>query len=818
VAKRTLSRKTLSRADEEPFAGPDLRLTADGRLALGPQEIGATGTANSFGDLLTEYNPALTYQQGYGTPGSRSWGAWEYLRRTNPWVAQGLEFVASPIRDASIGVQVATHESLPEELAAKQADFVRWALTEALSPAISDLLQSMTKSGLNDGFELRELVWGSVKHPSLPGGIGNSVVRLAERLPSTLIYQAWHEENGQLVGVRQRAPFAGAWRIVEIPVEKVSLFSWGRTGNNYAGYSVWRPVFYITQVQEQILKMLGITLTREGAGVPTAVSQGADAANLNDKQRKALARLLQNLVYHENASVVMPRGWDIKWVYSPGANKSHVLEAWRDLGIVVLQMVGAQQLTLGTGGTGSRAVGQTHDAQSLVFVQSVVAALESCLNGRAGALETGLVRKLVDANWGPQPAYPKLTISLKRPQLGPLEKMQAVQAAVGAGALTVTADDENAFREDLGLEPIDAEARDEEKAKRAALRPPVAAVPPGQPAQTPNDDSSPGQSPAARAPADKEENQLPLGTSRGACGCTTHRRLARGGQPFTPSRALRPGEERLDLAAIDSFLNSARHDFEQRVRPVVVEMLVKAQPAIHRAMAEGKPADVAKVPLDTSRLSDAIDAFLTACRAEGNRQVRGELRKGAGPDIAEKRAEGEPAVAPTKLAAAGDDEDDEGKEADNSPEEEADELLQHQRDALLRRMESRLEGQLEQEAIDAKRTGGDASEVVSRTVEDQLDSGAFRADAGTVVTKAWNAGRDEAAKQLGGVAAVQYSAILDGKQCDECAAMDGATADFESAEHDAMVPPNRDCEGGDNCRCCLVYLTADQAPNDGSDE
>jgi hypothetical protein len=89
----------------------------------------------------------------------------------------------------------------------------------------------------------------------------------------------------------------------------------------------------------------------------------------------------------------------------------------------------------------------------------------------------------------------------------------------------------------------------------------------------------------------------------------------------------------------------------------------------------------------------------------------------------------------------------------------------------------------------------------------QLESGAFRSDAAYVTTKTFSVGRDEAARILGGVTEVERSAILDNATCGPCTAADGQTARFDSPEHDALVPPDRDCEGGDRCRCVLIYLT-----------
>ena len=389
---------------------------------------------------------------------------------------------------------------------------------------------------------------------------------------------------------------------------------------------------------------------------------------------------------------------------------------------------------------------------------------------------TGVVKKLVDANFGPQQAYPRLKLTLKRAQLDPKTRMDAMGAAVNAGALTVTVDDENVVREDLGLAPIDPAVRDAEKARKAALAPKL----PGQHPE-PDEDEQGGAPDEDADDAKKPPAKL-------------------GADVRTPRREPRPSERVLDFSGITRLLDSAPLDFEARARPIVTEMLVAAAPAITAAMADGKirPAELAGLQLDTARLEVLVAEYLSSVREAGNRQVVRELARDGADALAEKRAEGAPGV---RLAAGDEDERGDKQEAID----DADEVEEAERQALVRRMANRLRAELEREAIDVLRTGGDAREVVSRTVVRQLETGSFKADAGSVTTRIMNVGRDEAARIMGGVATVERSALLDSGTCDVCESKDGNTADFGSAEHDRLVPPDRDCQGGGKCRCLLVY-------------
>lgn len=756
------------------------RLAAEGAPApvAPPRVVGISGTTNWRGDPLAEPNSKLLYAEAYGQAGQRDWGEWEEIARTDPDIATVLDFVVAPLRDARVDVEPAEHPSIAPAVAQAQADFCRRQLLESCEPRWPDVLEQMVRGKLTFGFSLHEVVLGDVVDPSLPGGRGWGLKRLADRLPSSVHpTNGWIEEmlpdgHRELAVIRQRGqlPDDGkGWSDdIQLPAGKVLLLTHNRTGNNYRGYSAFRPAWYIARIRRELLKLVGVGLVRESAGVPVAYSDDPGAI-LTPAQRKSLSKLLSNLVGHENASIVMPNGWKLDWVFSPGANKGHVVDAYNNLGNLILRLLGAQQISLGTGSTGSRSVGEVHNAVAQGMLQGQAASVEAVLNGTGSRPYTGLTRKLIDPNWGPQPAYPRITLTLKKAQLGPLEKMQALKTAVDAGAVTITADDENAVREELGLAPIEAQLRDTEKAKQVPVQPPVAL---------------PTRHPLARQP----------------------------GAPWQPARPLRAEEKRVDFAAADAYLNRARVDFERALRPAVVHALVKAQPALQKAMADGDASDVAQVPLDFSGVLAEVRKFLAQVRSVGQSQVRKEVPRDSADTIAKQRAEGDQTLAPVRrLAEEGDDRDKQTPITD-----ETDDLVEMQGTAVVRRMGNRLRSELEREAIDTLRTGGDASEVVSRTVQRQLDTGAFRADAGTVLTKVWNLGRDEAARVMGGVKSVQLSALLDGNQCSACEALDGEEAPFDSAAHDALLPPVRDCAGGDNCRCLLVYVPGEAA--DGGDE
>jgi hypothetical protein len=68
----------------------------------------------------------------------------------------------------------------------------------------------------------------------------------------------------------------------------------------------------------------------------------------------------------------------------------------------------------------------------------------------------------------------------------------------------------------------------------------------------------------------------------------------------------------------------------------------------------------------------------------------------------------------------------------------------------------------------------------------------------------------EATAQAQDIEDAVYSALLDGATCAACEPMDGeVTTDLELAEGWA---PNPDCEGGERCRCLVVYQIRQEPP------
>ena len=182
--------------------GPGYGPTTPARLAA-TWETGVSGTTNFRGQLYQEQNLNLINQLAYGQPGTRTWGEWETVIRTDPAVAASLDLVVAPLREAELQV-LAGENAEDEKLAQTQADYLRDNLTLWLEPLWVDVCQQVVRGMLGYGFAIQEPVLDTREDDRLPGGFGYYLKKLAQRLPASLEYNAWAEKDDELVAVYQR--------------------------------------------------------------------------------------------------------------------------------------------------------------------------------------------------------------------------------------------------------------------------------------------------------------------------------------------------------------------------------------------------------------------------------------------------------------------------------------------------------------------------------------------------------------------------------------------------------------------------------------
>jgi hypothetical protein len=770
------------------------------------QEMGISGTVNWDGRIQTEPNSLLRDELGRGRAGvGNSWGEWEKIRRTDSACASIVNLIVAPLRDADVEVEPGDEGEEYE----KHAEFVKDNLLKWQAPLWPNFVEEVIDTLLTFGFNLHEPVLATRPDERVAGGTAVYVSKMAQRLPSSLSSNPWREKNGELESIVQSGRTKDGKYASELmlPAERVLLWTWGRSGNNFQGYSAFRSVWKLAQIREALVKIFAIGSEREALGIPTA-SVDKDA-KIDSAKIQEFQKFLEHVTAHEHAAVVPPPGVSMEWVYSPAANKGHVLDGWERLGKAIHQVFLTQQVTLGVDGTGSRAVGEVHDSTKNDFVSGVKALFEATLNGVEGRPYTGLARKIVELNFGPQDVYPRIKLVLKRRESTAAELARVIPPMMTAGALTWRLEDENQWREKAGLSPVSQEEYDAEQKRKEEAAAQIAGMQPEQ-----GEDDAGGEEdkkrteekpPAGNGKAHPPRPNMPPPASK----------MSARGNPGSPFKRLIFAWERpVAFGAIEQHLDTTKAKFEDEARGLVTAAVAEQLPAIKAAMKDGDPSDVSQlVNPDFLKLAMLVDRFIRDQLSAGWASLASEYARqkdmrrvgmSARPLFLEEEDDKANVIIPPYEPPVPQTPEPMPR-VDPGARERVSKLVRSMRERLIRRLRARVIDDIESEAQYLVRTGGDPAEIVANVVNAALETRGLKFDAASVQTTAFNMGRNEFARERAHeVASVHYSALLDSNTCGPCNRMDGKEFEFGSPEHDEAMPPYGECEGGEQCRCLLV--------------
>ena len=520
-------------------------------------EMGVTGTP-IFGGFLRdagEYNPALEGLSAFAT--------YEKMRRSDAQVAATLAGMKLPIRSAVWTIQE-PDDATPIEKEA--ADLVRSCLLEEIE------LDAVIENAL------LMLDFGCSAHEDVYYVDGNRVRlrKLAPRLPLTF-YRWLTGEGEELAAIEQMGYSGGTYKTVQVPAEKIALFTFQQEGSNFAGRSVLRPMYQHWYIKSNLYKIDAIANERNGMGVPWARM----GENSKTEDRATAIAWLEQLSAHEKAAILLPPGWEwgLKGVEGTLRDPKESI-AHHNMQISMAGL--AQFMMLGQSESGNRALGQT---MSDFFYLS----LQSTANAIARVMNWTTIPRLVDFNFAGIERYPVLVpqqiLSLRFESL-----VEALSKLATAGTVEADDDLEGWLREKMGA-PEKGKAR------------PQRNTPPTGPGGGEVPDSALGKPVSARL----TEIQPRMDTDGHGLKL---KRVPRGAEKFL---ALAEIVSELDRGrdSIAAALRGARSRVQAEVVNKVVNMPVRE---MHRASIA-----------PDEKLIAAIEAVLTGVQEFGRRQV-GEER------------------------------------------------------------------------------------------------------------------------------------------------------------------------------------------------
>lgn len=696
-----------------------------------------------------EYKPELI-----GEPGMR---VWDQMWRSDPDVFRNWSMLISLFAGSTYDVTPYGGDQADDD-AIMHAEFVKWALFEAMSPKFPNHLMQALRM-LRHGFVPFEQVWRPeewtwtpppvkpkpVKPGEQPKGgkddgkkladppastdptepaepaqpepvTGTYLVldRLALRLPRS-IYR-WEADGERLIRLTQ-STVANTEILLE--AKDLLYYRWGAEGDNWEGTSPFRHAFKPWKFKETLEVVEAIGLERFHVGIPIGYPAEGASPELKDDLENALKNIRSNASNHIRMPGPKEAGWEVE-ILTPhggagGADIRGAIDGHRDgISAAFIQ----EFMRQGQKNVGTNATAQTQENPFMAWAEAMCGVIvEDPINEQ-------LIPRLIALNFKDAKGCPKLKASVIDPMA--LEQLAAATGSmVSAGLISVDDPLEDYLRERFDFPPADPEARQQRKAQAEEQR---------------------------QAELEGMKNPVDNGTEE-----KVHER------PL-------PGGAKQRTRTVKKLTDTPEGPLTDRELDAIRGVLDNARPTAARFT--GLTAN-----FDREQLQAQFEALFTDVYEQGHATVLAELTRQAQGAVTLKQKTINDPTAPKTLA--------------RLAVEAVARTVQGVRDrlALLKSPPEVVEAEVTQ--------------AVQRVVEREAQDTA---------TLAFNGGRKAAAEEQGAIVmGALYTAILDDNSCGQCRKADD---DQIRALHDEqLIPvPNPLCEGWTRCRCLHVYVLSDDVP------
>lgn len=492
-------------------------------------EVGDSGTPMFSGIVRDEYNPKLQGDTGIAV--------YDEMRRSDGTVRAAVSVCSMPIRSAKWYVEAATEDQADQDIAA----FVEKCFFEFQTITFNDLMRHALLS-LPFGVIAFEKVFAT---RDVDGQTRIVWDKLAPRMPRSI--RKWVTEDGNL-GITQ---LKSDGTLVDIPIEKLVIVVNEKEGDNWWGTSILRPTYKHWFMKNAMYKIDAIAQERQGLGIPyVKLPEGYSEAD-----RSKAEDIVKNIRANEHAFIIEPPEYDIGFKDMMGKSTRDPSPMIEHHNREIMKSVLAQFLELGaTNKSGSRALSEDH---SELFLQSLVGTAQ----GVADAFNKYAVKEIVDLNFDGVTVYPKLTFT-GISQVDAEALATTYQTLVTAGGVRIGSNDEQFFREALGLPERDPEDIVE------------------PPATDPNIDPNNPDAAVANAKAKKEASERIHGVKKKITA-------AEDSADFKGFRPLTFAEKKVDFGAIQRAMDDLEAQFDQETRALLHDARDKFMAALTKAAHAG---------------------------------------------------------------------------------------------------------------------------------------------------------------------------------------------------------------------------------------
>ena len=305
------------------------------------REKGNSGVYIVNGFLEKDYNAKLSGKVGLDI--------YDKMRKSDATVSALLDIITLPIRSTEWYVEPAKNEqgevTIDEE---EIADFVHRALFEKMEQGWDDYLREVLTC-MWAGHSVFEKVYDMQEdHVWLK--------KIAFRKQSTIL--RWEQSDGT-AGITQVTPTAVITGDtpqfqIDIPAQKLLIFTFKREGDNYEGISLLRPAYKHWYIKDNLYKFDSVRHERQSVGVPYIKLP----ANASTDDLSIARSILSNFRAHEMSGLVMPNpNWEFGFCDLKAGDVSDLWKSIEHHNREILKVGLAQFLELGgSSKSGSRAV------------------------------------------------------------------------------------------------------------------------------------------------------------------------------------------------------------------------------------------------------------------------------------------------------------------------------------------------------------------------------------------------------------------------------------------------------------------------------
>lgn len=273
--------------------------------------------------------------------------------------------------------------------------------------------------------------------------------KLAPRMPQSL-ERILLNERGGLAGIVQ----AGHMPQEPIPVDRLVAYVWDREASNWAGRSLLRAMYGPWLIKQRLVRVDAIKHERNGMGIPFTRQT---VPQVDPSAMAAAQTMAQSIRAGEIAGATLPYGFDVD-LKGVSGSLPDTMASIRYCDEVMARSVLMMFMMLGQTETGSRALGGT-------FVDYINLNQHAIADWYVDVTSAHVGEDWTDWNDGPDAQAPRIGYDPgEDSQLGVTDLV----AAIDAGIVVVSEEDETAFRERYDLPEKGAPRRTPEQA--AALQ------------------------------------------------------------------------------------------------------------------------------------------------------------------------------------------------------------------------------------------------------------------------------------------------------------------------------------------------------------